>query len=259
MPPGDSAVPRLPGKFVWADLVTDNLESTRKFYGKLFGWSFQRHGDYLLAFNRGLPVAGMFQRQRPANQPHATPRWFGYISVNDIDHAQRAALRGGGRLIAAPFDVPDRGRQAVFVDPEGALFGIIRTSAGDPGDVPATPGGWVWLQYLSRDAHRAATFYQSVGGYQIVRDSGPYRTSDFILRSGDHSRATVRNLSGVNPAVRPTWLPFLRVTRLADTIGQATRFGGMIVVTPRQNLLNGKAAVIADPTGAPVGLIEWTN
>src|SRR5215831_12429600 len=41
--------PRLPGKFVWADLVTDDVLKARKFYGELFGWTFQSAGDYLIA------------------------------------------------------------------------------------------------------------------------------------------------------------------------------------------------------------------
>ena len=36
-----SGNPRLPGKFVWADLVTDDVPAARKFYAGLFGWTFR--------------------------------------------------------------------------------------------------------------------------------------------------------------------------------------------------------------------------
>ena len=29
-----------PGKFVWVDLVTDDVAGAKSFYGQLFGWSF---------------------------------------------------------------------------------------------------------------------------------------------------------------------------------------------------------------------------
>src|SRR5262245_21108512 len=58
--------PRLPGKFVWADLVTDDVAVARKFYNELFGWTFRNVGNYLIAANDGLPLCGMFQRPRPA-------------------------------------------------------------------------------------------------------------------------------------------------------------------------------------------------
>jgi hypothetical protein len=35
------AAQHLPGKFVWADLVAPDVEAARRFYGKLYGWSFR--------------------------------------------------------------------------------------------------------------------------------------------------------------------------------------------------------------------------
>src|SRR5215471_1113555 len=60
-----SGSPRLPGKFVWADLVTDNVPAAGKFYGALFGWTFRTAGDYTIASNGDRPLCGMFQRARP--------------------------------------------------------------------------------------------------------------------------------------------------------------------------------------------------
>ena len=36
----ESGASRLPGKFVWADLATDDIGAAQKFYGALFGWTF---------------------------------------------------------------------------------------------------------------------------------------------------------------------------------------------------------------------------
>src|SRR6187401_1540408 len=59
-----SGNPRLPGKFVWADLVTDNVPAARTFYGRLFGWKFWDAGSYSVGLNDGRPLCGMFQRPR---------------------------------------------------------------------------------------------------------------------------------------------------------------------------------------------------
>jgi hypothetical protein len=53
--------PRLPGKFVWADLVTDDVPAARRFYGRMFGWTFREVGNYTIAANDERPLAGMFQ------------------------------------------------------------------------------------------------------------------------------------------------------------------------------------------------------
>src|SRR5262245_40877845 len=89
-----SGNPRLPGKLVWADLVTDDVLTARKFYAQLFGWKFWELGGYSIALNDGRPLGGIFQRPRPKDRT-AEPRWFGYISVASVERAQRAATNAG--------------------------------------------------------------------------------------------------------------------------------------------------------------------
>ena len=49
---------------IWGDLVTDDIESAKAFYGGLLGWEFRpfdRAGRrYTLAFNLGQPVSYNF-------------------------------------------------------------------------------------------------------------------------------------------------------------------------------------------------------
>src|SRR5688572_26372339 len=58
---------RVPGKFIWADLVTDDVIKARNFYGRLFDWQFWGVGNYSIAANNDNAIAGMFQKPRPAN------------------------------------------------------------------------------------------------------------------------------------------------------------------------------------------------
>jgi predicted enzyme related to lactoylglutathione lyase len=120
-----SGSPRLPGKFVWADLVTDDVPAARRFYARLFGWTFRDVGGYVIAGNDERPLCGMFQRPRPADQS-AKPRWLGYISVASVEKAQKAVIQAGGTVLAKPQKMPKRGEQAVFADAEGALFGAVK-------------------------------------------------------------------------------------------------------------------------------------
>jgi len=245
--------PRLPGKFVWADLVTDNLPAARKFYEQLFGWTFREIGDYSIALNDERPLAGIFQRPRPADRA-AEPRWFGYISVPSVERARRATIKAGGRELASPRKLPDRGEQAVLTDPEGAVFGVIRSSSGDPEDFLAAPGDWVWIELLSRDARRAGDFYRAVAGYEIVENTGA-REKDFVFVSQGYARATARTITEAK--VLPTWLPFVRVGNVGESLSKVRQLGGRVLLKPRSDLLDGKLAVIADPTGAAIGILEW--
>ena len=251
-----SGSPRLPGKFIWADLVTDDVVAAQKFYTGLFGWTFCNLGGYAIAANDERPLGGMFQRARPADQS-AKPRWLGYLSVANVERAKAAVTRAGGRVLAAPQKMPKRGEQAVFADAEGALFGVIKSSSGDPQDFLAEPGDWIWIQLLSRDGRKAAEFYREVGGYTIIENTTANKLSDYVLASEGYARATVRTIRIDEEKVWPTWLPFVRVKNAGESVAQAKQLGGRVLIDPRPELFKGKAAVIADPTGATIGLLEW--
>ncbi len=253
----DSGSPRLPGKVVWADLVTDDARQVVEFYSELFKWEFRNYSGYLIAFRDDRPLAGVFQRERPAGSD-AKPRWFGYISVKDVQRAARAVTGTGGRVLAAPARQPNRGEQAVCADPEGALFGLLKSSSGDPEDFEADPGEWIWIQLLSRDGRRAADFYRAVAGYEVVENTAAGRPNEFVLTADGFARATVRTIPADKPDVQPNWLPFVRVANVRDSLAAAGRLGGRVVVEPRADLFDGKVAVVADPTGAAVGILEWS-
>ncbi len=253
-----SGSPRLPGKFVWADLVTDDVPVAANFYQQLFGWRFQAVGNYMMALNDERPLCGMFQRPRPKGQP-AQPRWFGYISTDSVGRAERAVTRLGGRVLAAPRKFPKRGEQAVFADPEGAVFGVIKSSSGDPEDFLPEPGDWIWIQLLSRDARQAADFYRGVAGYDVVANTTSNRLSDYVLVSEGYARGTVRSIPAGNAQVHPTWLPFVRVTNVSESVARAKELGGKVLIAPKPELFEGKVAAVADPTGAAIGLLEWSH
>lgn len=252
-----SGSPRLPGKFVWADLVTDDPAAIN-FYQGLFGWRFRFIGDYAVGMNDQTPICGIFQRSRPKERD-AHPRWFGYISVPNVKRAQNAVTKLGGRVLAAPKKVPRRGEQAVFADPEGAVFGVVKSSSGDPEDFKAQPGDWVWIQLLSRDSRKAAEFYKQVAGYDIVANTESNRLSDYVLTSEGYARATLRTIPKDHTQVNPTWLPYVRVNSMPEAITRTERLGGKVLVKPDPQRLSGKVAVISDPAGAAIGLLEWSD
>ena len=252
--------PRLPGKFIWADLATDDVAAARDFYGKLFGWKFRVSGPgpeaYTIALSDERPLGGMVQ-VKPRAGTNGNPRWVGYISVPSVARAQRAVLKAGGKELLAPKKLPKRGEQAVFADPEGAVFGVIKSSSGDPQDFLAEPGEWIWIELLSRDAHQAAEFYRAVAGYDVVKNSDGSGANDYVLVSEKFARATVMEIPKDRPQVLPTWLPYVRVQHIAESITQAQQLGGKVLVAPQPELFKGRIAVVADPTGAAIGLLEW--
>ena len=58
---------------------------------------------------------------------------------------------------------------------------------------------------------------------------------------------------------RPHWLNFVRVTDASETAKKAVTLGGRVLVEPRIDRHGGHLAVLADPSGAPFGVMEWSD
>jgi predicted enzyme related to lactoylglutathione lyase len=244
-----------PGKFVWADLVTDDVAAAQKFYGKMFGWTFRDVAHYTIASIGDRPVAGLLQRARPKDNS-AHPRWIGYISVPDVAAAQSAVTTAGGKVLLPLKMYAKRGEQAVFADTEGALFAVIKSSSGDPEDYQPEFGEWSWFQLFTRDAGKASAFYKAVGGYELKISTINDHVDSVLLTSQDQFRAAVRMIPANFPDLKPTWLPFIRVQSVKDSVALTSQLGGKVLLAPSHELFEGKVAVIADPTGGAIGLLE---
>ena len=249
------------GKVVWADLVTPDLAAAERFYGGLFGWTFQDvHAgktDYAVALLAGQPVGGLLQRPVPAGE-HRQSAWLTFLSVSDVDAARRTALGHGAKSVSDPKTYAGRGRQAVLSDPEGAVFAVLASASGDPPDYLAEPGEWIWSALLARDAGRSAAFYQTLFGYDVFEGPSDDGAEHLVLSSDDYARASVNPLPGGSARRHPHWLNFIRVDDATEAADKAVALGGRILVEPHEDRHGGKSAVIADPAGAPIGLMEWS-
>jgi predicted enzyme related to lactoylglutathione lyase len=242
----------IPGKFVRADLLTNDLPAVKAFYGGLFGWQFTDHADRAAILADDRELGSIFQRDLPPDDVRR-PRWIAYMSVPDVDAAQQIVNQHGGSTLLAPRDATGLGKLAVFSDAEGAVFGAIRLTDGDPEDYLAEPGEWIWLQLLSRDAARAGEFYARLAPYELY-DEG---SGSYLLASDGYARAALKTIPADRTELQPAWLPFVRVANIAEATGRVEQLGGKVLVQPRPELFDGKVAVIADPAGATLGILEW--
>ena len=242
----------LTGKFVWRDLITEDVTAARRFYGGLFGWTFEDTKgpggrEYVLAKSGGVYVAGMVSVEKSGDGTKLS-RWLPYMSVDDVDDAVAKASAGGGKIAVAARNV-NIGRVAAVVDPEGAVLGLVRSNIGDPDDdttAPA-PGRIVWTELLSNEPAAATDFYETIGGYSaetIARGGGQYT----MLAAGGVKRAGILR----NPAEHwdPLWLSYFGVRDPAAAAQRAEAMGGSILLPVSPKVRNGSLAVVADPSGA---------
>ncbi|MGH7101030.1 MAG: VOC family protein [Acetobacteraceae bacterium] len=250
------------GKVIFVELVTPDLAAAKRFYGGLFGWTFRNinagRAAYAEAMIDGDPVGGLFQRKLPANE-HRQSAWLTYFSVRDVDAATETALHNGAKLLFKPHSFPDRGREAVLADPQGAIFAVLTSSSGDPPDFLADPGAWIWSSLITSDPDTDVGFYQKIFGYDVFELPSKGSTHHFMLASGGYARASVNSLPPNRPDVLPHWLNYVRVQDMAAMVAKVVALGGRVLVPPRVERGGGEIALVADPMGAPFGLLQWPN
>jgi uncharacterized protein len=250
------------GKMVWADLVTPDLAAAEKFYGGLFGWTFQsiRAGssEYAVAMLDGRPIGGMMQKPIPSGEHHQSA-WLTFLAVSDVDVVKRTALAHGAKVLADSRSYPMRGRQSVLSDPEGAVFAILASSSGDSPDYLPVPGEWIWSSLHAKDAGAEAGFYQELFGYDVFDLPSDDDLDHLILSTDDYARASANSFPGGSARRHPHWLNFVRVENAANMAAKVAAMGGRVLVEPRVDRHGGMLAVVADPAGAPFGLMEWSD
>src|SRR5512135_73932 len=218
-----------PGRWVWADLVTADVAAAADFYGQVFGWTFETYGGeddrdtYTLALADGLPIGGLVFDQRAMKGKTPSARWIGLISVPDVRAAADAVTRGGGTVVVAPTMLGERGETAVFKDPEGTLFGAVRSKNGDPADYVGDLNEWVWLDLWTADVGQATKFYSAVAGYDVLPLQQEGLRSGAHLVSGGYVRAGVMQKHDTH--VSAVWLPYLRVADAKATADKARAAG----------------------------------
>ena len=118
-----------PGFLCWNELGTRDPEKAGQFYSNLFGWTRQPFPEspveYTIFNNGDRGIGGMYRiTPEMGSMP---PNWLPYFAVEDCDAKVQKATELGGQVMMPPDDIPGIGRFAILIDPQGAVFAIIKT------------------------------------------------------------------------------------------------------------------------------------
>ncbi|HEX4468637.1 MAG TPA: VOC family protein, partial [Gemmatimonadaceae bacterium] len=156
------------GQFVWYELTTPDTDAARKFYPSITGWGTQQFDkDYTMWTNGGAPFAGLFRLGPDMREQGVPPNWMPYIESNNVDETARLATSLGGKVVHGPEDIPNTGRFAVVQDPQGATFGVYKSTRPSMSwnGTPAL-GRFSWHELMTTDYPRAFEFYKKLFGWE---------------------------------------------------------------------------------------------
>ncbi|MFC4494445.1 VOC family protein [Streptomyces ovatisporus] len=248
----------------WADAMLSDVEAGKRFYGRLFDWTFGEpdaaSGGYTMAFRDGRHAAGLFAKP----DGRLPTVWNLHLATADV-RAAVARIRGaGGDVLTEPSVVGGDRTVAVAADPSGAVFGLLEVRPGAQAGfgVRREHGAYIWTEVATRDARKAAVdeFYADVFGYGMRQIGDGF---DFMMwtpagapADEEHAIGGRSLLEEIYPAQMPAhFLTYFAVDDCDTAVHRALRMGGR-AVREAEDSPYGRYAVLADDQGTQFAVLE---
>ncbi len=246
-----------PGKFVWWDLMSDDISSVQKFYSELFGWTYldigESDNDYTVVLHDGKPIAGIF-KLRDVEAKSRYSQWISYISVVDINQAINSIKASGGSIYREPFKLPNRGTVSFVFDSQNAVLAFVKSSSGDPEDEDPVYNEWLWTELWTNDVENSVKFYSELFGYNQRTFNTRAENQYYVLENENRPRAGVIKIPFEN--VKPHWMPYIAVKDPSEIVKKVEQLGGTVYLGT-EGIAGNNAAIIADPSGAVFTVQKW--
>ncbi len=234
------------GTPTWVELVVPDLERAMDFYGKLFGWTYEREtmaeGPYAIGLVDGQRAAGLMERSDAQGDP-----WTMFMAADDCDGTAKRITDAGGRVLWGPVDIRDFGRAVLAEDNVGAQFGLWQARAHVGCEIVNEPNTLVRNDLLvpPADAARAREFYTAVFSYTL--DGNPDMADadfTFLRRPDGHE---IGGILGVPSLGAASWGTCFEVADTDAAVARAVAAGG--TATEPEDTVYVRQARVTDPFG----------
>jgi predicted enzyme related to lactoylglutathione lyase len=116
----------------------------------------------------------------------------------------------------------------------------------------AQHGSFYWNELMTADPAAAASFFVALTGCRIdtmAMPEGDYR----VMMLGDKPAGGIMTLA---PGMPEGWFSYMAVDDVDAACAKVEELGGKIHKQPFEVAGVGRIAIVADPTGSPLGLIR---
>ena len=245
------------GGFVWYELMTTDVAAAKAFYATVIGWGSRDAStpdlDYTLFTSAGIPVSGLMNLPDEARKKGATPRWMGYVAVDDVDASTSRWKRLGGAVLVPPTNT-NIGRISVVADPQTATLGLV--GGLRPGEVrPAEhdkPARVGWHELLAVDPGKAFAFYGELFGWQKADAELDSIETYQLFAAGGRPIGGMFGKREREPF--PFWLYYFNVDDIDVATQHVKSHGGRIFEGPLEVQGGAWVARCIDPQGAMFAL-----
>ena len=106
------------GQIDYIEMNVSDIERSKTFYGKAFGWTFTDYGPNYCEFADGRLTGGFTTNDKP--RPGGP---LIVLYADDLVEMQRRVEQAGGRISKPIFDFPG-GQRFHFLDPDGCELAV---------------------------------------------------------------------------------------------------------------------------------------
>ena len=111
-----------------------------------------------------------------------------------------------------------------------------------------------WSELMTPDVPKALAYYEAICGWTF--DKMPMPEGDYYVGMlGDRHVAGVMSTEGLPEGTPPHWLTYLAVDDVDHAVAQTREAGGTVYRDCFDVQGVGRIAIIADPTGAGLGIM----
>jgi predicted enzyme related to lactoylglutathione lyase len=241
------------GHFAWYELLTTDVAAAGAFYGKVIGWGGKDTSTPELAYTLltagDVPVGGLMEIPEEGRRLGATPRWVGYVAVDDIGATATKIRRHGGAVLLPPTD-SNIGRVSVVADPQKATFALVSGltyGQRQPGGLDEL-GRVGWHELLAEDRNKVFDFYGELFGWRKASgETDPADPYQLFSAAGQTIGGMLTKLPSVS---QPCWLYYFNVDDIGMAAERVNNGGGRVLQSPIELQDGCWIARCADPQGA---------
>lgn len=262
----DPFLPRV-GGILSADIAVPEHEREVHFYSRVLTTGENPLWREDLMNNQGTPIIGL--GARIPEYDHLPLQWMPHIQVADIAASVKQALDLGGKELMHGKDDDGNSQWAVLLDPNGAAFGLIPVVSVEAlpakeehaeNDVANHVGSIAWLDLTVSNAAAICDFYRQVVGWSVqdvaMKDVSEQYVDYNMLADDGNPAAGICHARGVNLGLPASWMLYLPVGDLTESIRRVEEEGGKILNAKRGQDGLYTYAVIQDPVGVCLALAQ---
>ncbi len=240
---------------LWVDLITPDMEGSKKFYGKIMGWQF-KDNDHDGLKNCLISINDKYIGSIYEVKGAKSSVWVPAVTLTNAQLSEKSTslVKKGAKVALGKMNMPGIGSQVVFEGAQGEEFSLIEGKDGSqPNKIlpPKTASTWLGVELWADKPEKAINFYKYAFDVTVSKQDYNMKPYWYFQHEGKRIAGMVNNPINNQSS---QWVPYVYVSDAGNLAKSAEALGAYIVASPTPQIRHSNVAIIQDPHGAIICL-----